>query len=205
MELNHCPNFHIARSKFPEIRGLAYCTRVARAHCTTTPQVMHHRMALVEWYTCTKFRVASSKFPESKGAYACAKCTFIARALCTPSPNGMHHRITLIELHQCTKFDVDSFKFPKTGGPLSNKLVQSWRAQTAPRTNGNHKDWDSRHVTCKFGISGAHRLTCRGGKRTTGTKACAQCIQAPFFIRRQVGLAKVHPCAEFGVASSNFP
>ena len=27
---------------------------------------------------------------------------------------------------------------------------------------------------------------------------------APFFIRRQVGLAKVHPCTEFGVASSKF-
>ena len=67
--------------KFPEIRGLAYCTRVTRAQCTTTPLVMHHRTALVERYQCTKFRVASSKFPESKGAYACAKCTCIARAL----------------------------------------------------------------------------------------------------------------------------
>ena len=27
---------------------------------------------------------------------------------------------------------------------------------------------------------------------------------SPFFIRRQVGLAKVHPCTEFGVASSKF-
>ena len=27
---------------------------------------------------------------------------------------------------------------------------------------------------------------------------------SPFFIWRQVGLAKVQPCAEFGVASSNF-
>ena len=121
-ELNHGPNFYIARSKFPEIRGLAYCTRVAHAHCTTTPQVMYHRIALVERYHCTKFRVARSKFPESEGACANIQCTCIARALCTPSPNGMHHRITLIELHQCTKFGVDSSKFPKTGGPLSNKL-----------------------------------------------------------------------------------
>ena len=37
------------------------------------------------------------------------------------------------------QFNEYSFKFPKTGGPLSNKLVRSWRAQTAPRTNGNHK------------------------------------------------------------------
>ena len=70
MELNHCPNFHIARSKFPEIRGLACCTRVARARCTITPLVMHHRIALVELYQFTKFHVASSKVPESKGAYA---------------------------------------------------------------------------------------------------------------------------------------
>ena len=139
MELNPCPNFHIARSKFPEIRGLSYCTRVARAHCTTTPQVMHHRIALVELCHCTEFPIASSKFPESKGAYACANSTCIARALCTPSLNGMHHRITLIELHQCTKFDVDSFKFPKTGGPFSNTHFRSWHAQPAPHRNGNHK------------------------------------------------------------------
>ena len=34
--------------------------------------------------------------------------------------------------------------------------------------------------------------------------ARAQCTPAPFFIRRQVGLAKVHPRTEFGVASSKF-
>ena len=140
MELNHCPNFHIARSKFPEIRGLAYCTRVARAHCTTTPQFMYHRIALVERYQCTKFRVASSKFPEGEGARANTQCTCIARALCTPSPNDMRHRITLIELHQCTKFGVKSSKFPKTGGPLSNKLFWSWRAQPASYRTGNHKN-----------------------------------------------------------------
>ena len=97
------------------------CTGVARAQCTTTPQVMHQRKVLVELYQCTKFRVASSKFPESKGAYACGKCTCIAHALCTPSRNDMHHRIMLIELHHCTKFGVDSSKFPRTGGSLSNK------------------------------------------------------------------------------------
>ena len=140
MELNHCPNFHIARSKFPEIRRFAYCTLVARAHCTTTPQVMYHQIALVERYQCTKFHVASSKFPEGEGACANTVCTCIARALCTPSPNGMHHRITLIELHQCTKFGVDSSKFPKTGGPLLNKLIRSWRAHPATYRNGNHKD-----------------------------------------------------------------
>ena len=139
-DLNHCPNFHIARSKFPEIRGLAYCTRVARAQCTTTPRVMDQRKALDELYQCTKFRVASSKLPKSKGGYAYAQCTCIARALCTLSRNNMYHRITLIELHQCTKFGVDSSKFPKTGGPLPNKLIGSWRAHPASYRNGNHKD-----------------------------------------------------------------
>ena len=72
-EINHCPNFHIAaRSKFPEIRGPAAYTYIARALCTTTPLVMHQRIALVELYQYAKFRVASSKFPESKGAYAYA-------------------------------------------------------------------------------------------------------------------------------------
>ena len=106
------PFFCIARSKFPEIRGLSVCTCVARAPYTIIPQALHHRIALVERYQCIKFRVASSKFPESKRAYACAKCTCIARALCTPSQNDMHHRIMLIDLHQCTKFGDDSLKFP---------------------------------------------------------------------------------------------
>ena len=138
-ELNHCPNFHIAMSKFPEIRGLAYCTRVARAQCIITPLVMHQRIALVELYQCAKFCVASSKFPESKGAYVYAYCTCIARALCTLSRNDMYHRITLIEFHKCTKFGVNRSKFPRTGGPLPNKLFRSWRAQLAPQRNGNHK------------------------------------------------------------------
>ena len=140
MELNHCPNFHIARSKFPEIRGLAYCTRVARAHCSTTPQVMYHRIALVEPYQCTKFRVARLKFPESEGASANIQCTCIARALCTPSQNDIDHRITLIEFHQCTKFGVDGSNFSRTGRPLSNKLFWSWHAQAAPYRNGNHRN-----------------------------------------------------------------
>ena len=139
MELNHCPNFHIARSKFPEIRGLAYCTRVARARCTITPLVMHHRIALVELYQCTNFRFPSSKFSESEGANANAQCTCIARALCSLSRNGMYHRITLTELHQCTKFGVNKSKFPKTGGSLANELCQPWHAQPASYRNGNHK------------------------------------------------------------------
>ena len=35
--------------------------------------------------------------------------------------------------------------------------------------------------------------------------ARAHCTPVPFFIRRQVGLVKVHPCTEFGVPSSKFP
>ena len=35
--------------------------------------------------------------------------------------------------------------------------------------------------------------------------ARAQCTTAPFFIRRKVGIAKVHQSAKFGVASSKFP
>ena len=131
-------------------------------------------------------------------------------------------------------------------------------------------------MTCKFGISGAYRLACRGGKirgfegarhtpeRRSAPSHCqkhplesklyqtypaqsyggfdiqirlqqfitshgkapqwlhpcgkelqvqnictstarAQCIPAPFFIRRQVGLVKVYLCTEFGVDSSKFP
>ena len=101
MELNHCPNFHIARSKFPEIRGFAYCTLVARAHCTTAPQVMYHRIALVERYQCTKFRVASSKFPEGEGACANTQCT------CMHVHYALHHQMACtIELRSLNSISV---------------------------------------------------------------------------------------------------
>ena len=134
------PIFTSLGQNFPKSEDSHIARLLARAHCTTTPQVMCHRIALVERYQCTKFRVASSKFPEGEGACAHAQCMCIARALFTPSPNGMHYRITLIELHQCTKFGVDSSKFPRTGGPLSNKLFRYWRAQPASYRIGNHKN-----------------------------------------------------------------
>ena len=40
---------------------------------------------------------------------------------------------------------------------------------------------------------------------TCACTARALCTLASFFIRRPVGLAKAHPCTEFGVASSKFP
>ena len=153
-----------------------------------------------------------------------SRCT-----ICSLSRNGMYHRITLTdlqsELHQCTKFGVNGSKFPRTGGPLANKLVRSWRAQPAPPRNGNHKNllgWGSIHVTSTTGISRAHCLACKGGKRTTGAKylhvhcTCTThpspflhtapsrpCQGAPMY-RVWCRLAKVHPCTEFGVASSKF-
>ena len=140
MDLIIVPNFTSLCQNFPKSED-SHVARVLHVHIAPQhPQVMYHRIALLERYQCTKFRVASSKFPEGEGACANTQCTCIARAPCTPSPNGMHHRITLIELHQCTKFGVDSSKFPRTGGPLSNKLFRSWRAQPAPHTNGNHKN-----------------------------------------------------------------
>ena len=139
MELYRCTNFHVACSKYLEVRGLPTCTCVARAQCTTRPQIMYQRITLVKLFQCTKFRVASSKFPKSKGAYAYAKCTCIERALCTISGNDICNRITLIEFHLCTKFGVDSYNFPRPGGPFLNKLFRSWRAQSAPNRNGNHK------------------------------------------------------------------
>ena len=65
------------------------------------------------------------------------------------------------------------------------------------------------HVTCEFGISGATRVPLRAARKLCVQNTCtctarALCTLAPFFVRRQVGLAKVHPCTEFGIASSKF-
>ena len=124
----------------------------------------------------------------------------------------MYHRITLIELHQCTKFDVDSSKFPYTGGPLSNKLFRSWRAQPASYRNGKHKSIYPGEAYMKpASLSSAARTVWPVGaaKELQVQNICtctarAHCTPAPFFIRLQVSLAKVHPCTEFGVASSKF-
>ena len=64
-------------------------------------------------------------------------------------------------------------------------------------------------VTCEFGISGATRVPLRAARKLCVQNTCtctARALRtlAPFFVRRQVGLAKVHPCTEFGVASSKF-
>ena len=64
----------------------------------------------------------------------------------------------------------------------------------------------SSKLTCKFGISGAYYLACRGRKKQYVKIICtctarAQCATAPYFIRRKVGIAKVDQSAEFGVAS----
>ena len=73
MELDRYTNSQLPSSKFPEMRGSLAFTCVARAQCTTTPQLMHHRIALVERYPFAKYRVASSKFPENESALACAR------------------------------------------------------------------------------------------------------------------------------------
>ena len=89
------------------------------------------------------------------------------------SSNAMYHRITHIELHQCTKFGVASSKLPRTGGPLSNTVFRTWRVHLASHENGNRKKRSGQgsiRVTCKFGIGGAHRLACSGGKRRKCTK-----------------------------------
>ena len=90
-----------------------------------------------------------------------------------PKPAG--RRCWVATAGDCTKFGVNRSKFPRTGGPLPNKLLRSWRAQPAPQRDHTKKTqkhicWGSIHVACKFGISGAYRLACRGGKRTTGAK-----------------------------------
>ena len=42
-------------------------------------------------------------------------------------------------------------------------------------------------------------------QNTCTCTARAQSTPSPYFIRRQAGLAKVHPCTEFGVPISKFP
>ena len=69
MELDRCINFHVASSKYLEIRG-PHRARALHVHMHYNTPNVHHRIALVELHRCTKFRVALSKFPEYRGAYA---------------------------------------------------------------------------------------------------------------------------------------
>ena len=125
----------------------------------------------------------------------------------------MYHRITLTELHQFTKFGGNKSKFPKPGGSLANELCRAWHAQPASYRNGNHKSMFAGEaymlparlasaVPTVWPVGAAKELQVQNICTCT---ARAQCIPAPFFIRRQVGLAKVYPCTEFGVPRSKFP
>ena len=140
-------------------------------------------------------------------------CTCTARAQYTPPRYFIRRQVSLAKVYPCTEFGVASLKFTFTGGPHV-KTASSPLARAAGTPLKRHHQWIlswcSTRVTCEFRICGAHRLTCRGGKKLQVQNICtciarAQCTPAPFYIRRQVGLVKVYPCTEFAVPSSKFP
>ena len=101
--------------------------------------------------------------------------------------------------------------FLKPEDPSSNRFSASGRAACTPQKWHPQSilSWFGMRATCKFGIRGTTRVPLRATRKWCVQNSCtctarALCTLAPFFVRRQVGLAKVHPCTEFGVASSNF-
>ena len=87
--------------------------------------------------------------------------------------------------------------------------------QPAPHRNGTLKDFKLVRYACDLRVSDRWRHPCapQGREKMMRSKhlhvhctctARALCTLAPFFIRCQVGLAQVHTCTEFGVASSKF-
>ena len=115
-------------------------------------------------------------------------------------------------MHPCTEFGVASSKFTFTGGPRV-KTSSSPLARAAGNPQKRHPQrilsWYSMRVTREFGVGGLTRAPLRAARKlcVQNTFTCtARALRTPahFFIRRQVGLAKVHPCTEFGVVSSKF-
>ena len=142
-------------------------------------------------------------------------CTCTARAQCIPAPFFIRRQVGLAKVYPCTEFGVPRSKFPSTEGPLVKKCTYDFpplaRATCTPQKWHPQwiLSWYGLRATCKFGIGGATRVPLRAAIKWCVQNSCtctarAQCIPTPFFIRRQVGLAKVHPCTDFGVASSNF-
>ena len=81
--------------------------------------------------------------------------------------------------------------------------------QPAPHTNGTPMDFKFAQYACDLRVWDRWNHPCppQGRGRVQNTCTCtarALCTLGPFFIQRQVGLAKVHPCTEFGVASLKF-
>ena len=111
----------ISKSEDPSVDVRCTCT------CTTTPQILHHRIALVELHRCTKFRVARSKFPEDRGTYA-----------------PYHEMACTIEIYSLNSISVPNLvsiaqSFLKPEDPMSKKFFRLWRVQPAPHRNSNHK------------------------------------------------------------------
>ena len=140
---------------------------------------MHHRIALDELYQYAKFRVGRSKFPENKGPHAYAYAYARAYAPAQHVHYAPHHQITCtIEFRLLNSISVpnlvsiaQNFLEPEDPSRI-NFPGPGARSLHPTRTviRKKHIGWDSRHVTCTSGISGAHRLSCRGGKRITGIK-----------------------------------
>ena len=86
------------------------------------------------------------------------------------------------------------------------------RAASNPQARQPQKDtgWGSARVTCKFGIGGAPRLTCRTRDPDKFVQACtrrhvprAMCVVHPWKVHNHVSAGCLYPPWKFGASASN--
>ena len=143
------------------------CTCVARAPCTIISQALHHRIAIVEKYQVSRFASLAQRFPkvEVHMQMHSARAYHVHCALC-------HETTCIIELRSSNSISVPNLlsigqNFPEPEDPSRINFSSPGARSLHPTGTVG---WGSIHMTCKFGTRGVHRLTCRGGKRTTGAK-----------------------------------
>ena len=141
---------------FPKSEALQH----ARAQCTTTFQVMHHRRALVELYQCTKFRVTPPTFPEVKmPLYICAMCmcnVHSARAIHVHC--ATHHQMQCtIELRTLNSINVPNLvslaqNFLEPEGPSRMKFFGPGARSLHPTRTAIRKAYIFGQYTCDLQV-----------------------------------------------------
>ena len=159
---------------FPEIRGFATCTYIARA-LHNAPQ--QSKSCTIEEHSLNCISVSNfASLPESFPNVKVLMHVHDARTMHVHY--APHHQMQCaIEVRTLNSISVPNLvslaqSFLELEDPPRIKFSVLARAACIPQEWQPEKytDWGSIHVICKSGTGGVLRLACRVGKRTNGTK-----------------------------------
>ena len=138
-------------------------------------------------------------------------CTCTARAHCTPAPFFIRRQVGLARCTHVPSLVSLAQSFLKPEDPSSKRFSAPGACNLHPTEVAPLKDFKLVRYACGLRVWNRWRHPCapQGREKMMRSKDlhvhCTITMHpSPFFIRRQVGLDTVHPCTEFGIASSKF-